>query len=235
MKSFVLKNKVAAVVMALLLVFVGGGAYFLGKGNSHRHDSISSGNSHETYSCPMHPTIVSDSPGKCPICQMELQKVENDGGAQPSSSGGKKDPKILFYRHPMKPEITSKVPSKDEMGMDFIPVFENEEDEATGNVSGRSGFSLSKGRQQLIGVTTGKVERTDLGVDIRASGKAAFDPDLFTAIEEYRQAVHSASEMKNSPYEGLRTQATDLIESARTKLRLLGLTDSQIRKLASGR
>lgn len=32
-----------------------------------------------------------------------------------------------FYRHPMNPEITSPVPAKDEMGMDYVPVYAQEE------------------------------------------------------------------------------------------------------------
>lgn len=34
--------------------------------------------------------------------------------------------KILYYRSPMNPNQISKVPMKDEMGMDYIPVYENE-------------------------------------------------------------------------------------------------------------
>jgi hypothetical protein len=38
---------------------------------------------HETgaavYTCPMHPQVVSDQPGKCPICGMTLVKKEKDG------------------------------------------------------------------------------------------------------------------------------------------------------------
>ncbi len=32
--------------------------------------------------------------------------------------------KPLFYRHPMNPSVTSTVPAKDEMGMDYVPVFD---------------------------------------------------------------------------------------------------------------
>ncbi len=31
--------------------------------------------------------------------------------------------KPLFYRNPMNPAITSPVPAKDEMGMDYVPVY----------------------------------------------------------------------------------------------------------------
>ncbi len=34
--------------------------------------------------------------------------------------------KILFYRHPMRPDVASPTPAKDEMGMDYIPVYEEE-------------------------------------------------------------------------------------------------------------
>ena len=33
------------------------------------------------------------------------------------------EPKVLFYRNPMNPAITSPVPAQDEMGMDYLPVF----------------------------------------------------------------------------------------------------------------
>jgi hypothetical protein len=31
----------------------------------------------DTYTCPMHPQIVRDAPGKCPICGMTLVKKES--------------------------------------------------------------------------------------------------------------------------------------------------------------
>ncbi len=34
--------------------------------------------------------------------------------------------KILFYRNPMNPAVTSKVPMKDNMGMDYVPVYSDE-------------------------------------------------------------------------------------------------------------
>jgi Cu(I)/Ag(I) efflux system membrane fusion protein len=33
------------------------------------------------------------------------------------------EPQPLFYRNPMNPEITSPVPTTDSMGMDYIPVY----------------------------------------------------------------------------------------------------------------
>ena len=33
------------------------------------------------YTCPMHPNVVQDQPGKCPVCGMDLVKVTKTDGA----------------------------------------------------------------------------------------------------------------------------------------------------------
>lgn len=43
-----------------------------------------------------------------------------------SSAPAKAERKPLFYRHPMNPAVTSPVPAKDEMGMDYVPVYAEE-------------------------------------------------------------------------------------------------------------
>lgn len=40
--------------------------------------------------------------------------------------------KILFYRNPMNPTVTSQVPKKDEMGMDYVPVYADESTSSKG-------------------------------------------------------------------------------------------------------
>ncbi|MDO9109861.1 MAG: efflux RND transporter periplasmic adaptor subunit [Desulfatirhabdiaceae bacterium] len=47
-------------------------------------------------------------------------------GVNKQSAGSSGSNKLLFYRNPMNPAITSPVPAKDEMGMDYIPVYEDE-------------------------------------------------------------------------------------------------------------
>lgn len=36
---------------------------------------------HDTYTCPMHPTVVSEQPGACPVCGMDLVRQARDGEA----------------------------------------------------------------------------------------------------------------------------------------------------------
>jgi len=78
--------------------------------------------------------------------------------------------KILYYRHPMNPEITSPTPQKDEMGMDYIPVYEEEiMEETPGTVR------ISPEKIQRIGVRSEIVKRRPLKRIIRTVGRV--DPD----------------------------------------------------------
>jgi Cu(I)/Ag(I) efflux system membrane fusion protein len=72
----------------------------------------------------MHPEVVRDAPGTCPICGMTLVKVEPEPVAQPESAADTSPAqRLLYYRHPHDPARTSPVPKQDEMGMDYVPVY----------------------------------------------------------------------------------------------------------------
>ena len=49
-----------------------------------QHEGMKTEEHGEIYTCPMHPQIKSDKPGKCPICGMTLVKKESSkhGGDQ---------------------------------------------------------------------------------------------------------------------------------------------------------
>ncbi|MBU4484288.1 efflux RND transporter periplasmic adaptor subunit [bacterium] len=121
------KNKIyiVGVIGALILVSVGI-VFFL---TTDKSTTMIQGSEEETvlyYTCGMHPS-VNVSPDEyekgsvnCPICNMKLVPVYKE---EKTEKGDTKR-KVLFYRNPMNPEITSSVPTKDEMGMDYVPVYE---------------------------------------------------------------------------------------------------------------
>jgi hypothetical protein len=182
------------------------------------------------YQCSMHPEVVSDKPGICPICQMELQHVE--GSSLSPAGNPMQERRIVFYRHPMRPDVTSPNPAKDEMGMSYVPVYDDELGAETGSVSGHAPFSLSPERQQLIGVTRAKVETRPLAIVIRAVGRVAYDPALYQTIIEYREALKSSARVKDSPWPEAREGSEAIIRSAALKLRQQGLSASQIAQIA---
>src|SRR5512135_44173 len=172
------------IVVAAVLVLAGGIAYLYFGGclrSSGSADNTAGTQAQGAkYTCGMHPFILSDKPGDCPICGMKLTKIESSpapGGATAASSPPAAKPsggarKILFYRNPMNPNITSKSPAKDEMGMDFVPVYEDE-------TKGGGGANLPEGyatvqvgaeRIQLAGIQSATATRETISHPVRAAG-----------------------------------------------------------------
>ena len=238
------------------------------------HNAFSESKAAKKYYCPMHPNYTSDKPGDCPICGMRLV-LANDAAPLPVAvvpDSKPKTKKILFYRHPMQPDISSPVPAKDEMGMDYIPVYEEEslsQDpksvcifhecpmikagekcpmlilaepgeelecpvckgkinlESSGSplgaslVQGYATVMISPQKQQMIGVKTSLVERRAMTKSIRTVGRIAYDPELYQVQAEYIQALKHKDE----------AWGKGLVESARTKLTLMGLSEDLIEEI----
>jgi Cu(I)/Ag(I) efflux system membrane fusion protein len=123
----------------------------------------------------MHPTIIQDHPGDCPLCGMKLIKMDGVSNAQETSTG-KGEKKILFYRSPMDPRQTSPAPRKDEMGMDYIPVYESETTGGGSTVANRAEVTIDPSRQQLIGLRTAPVTHSELSAKWRTVGRVQTDP-----------------------------------------------------------
>ncbi len=85
-----------------------------------------------------------------------------------------------FYRHPMNPAITSPTPAKDEMGMDYLPVYPPG---CPGAVEEASlGVRIDPTVVQTIGVRTAKVGRRDLSHPIRTVGRVSYAEDLLVRL-----------------------------------------------------
>jgi membrane fusion protein, copper/silver efflux system len=78
--------------------------------------------------------------------------------------------KIKYYRNPMGLPDVSATPKKDSMGMDYIPVYEGEDED-----SGSGTVKISLDRVQRTGVRTEAVGMRRLAVPVRAPGVAQVD------------------------------------------------------------
>jgi Cu(I)/Ag(I) efflux system membrane fusion protein len=164
------------------------------------------------FQCAMHPQIVRDEPGDCPICGMRLMRRDAaelalaDGDAAPAAEPA---PQVHAAASP---------------GTSSAPVAAL----APAEVAGRAPFVLTRERQQLIGVKRGTVERRALALEIRAPGRIAYDPALYQALGEYREALRAAGG------QGAHTGGDAMVRAARLKLRQQGLSEALLRDLVAG-
>lgn len=93
-----------------------------------------------------------------------------------AATKGKERGRIRFYRNPMGLPDTSPTPKKDSMGMDYLPVYEGEQDD-------ESSVKVSAGKLQKAGVQIELAERQTLNTMVRAPAIVAED--------ERRQSVVS--------------------------------------------
>jgi len=122
----------------------------------------------EVYTCPMHPHIVSETEGTCPICGMDLVALENDEEDVEEISTSTGEKKILYWVAPMDPNYKMDKPGKSPMGMDLVPVYDDggSEDDGEGRVTVR----INSQTIQNIGVRTEKAVMADFGNEIRSYG-----------------------------------------------------------------
>ncbi len=186
--------------LAIILLLTTGVAYVSGIfGPKHEHADLTETGT--KYTCGMHPSIISDKPGNCPICGMALTKIEANPPAPPPSvqnqpsatkdelddlfdepndakSTPSKERTIIFYRNPMDPSITSPSPAKDEMGMDYVPVYSDEigiSASGSASVEGLATIRVGEEALRLSGVQTAVARRSKVERTVRTVGIVVAD------------------------------------------------------------
>ncbi|QYJ78690.1 efflux RND transporter periplasmic adaptor subunit [Shewanella acanthi] len=165
------------------------------------------------YICPMHAHIISDVPGTCPICGMNLEKVETGGNNQSID---------LHISGSMQQALALKVATvkKDTLWKFVETVGQIDYDESQINhIHARVTGWIEKLMIKSVGDS---VKKDQLLYEI-------YSPDLINAQDDYLLAIDTAK----SAGSGSRYQ--DLVRKAGLRLSLLGMNDRQIKQLADSR
>ena len=145
--------------------------------------SCSRGGEKTLYHCPMHPSIVSDAPGDCPVCGMRLVPADGSrapGATQPPAAPA---PEKTSYTCPMHPQVTSDKPGQCPIcGMDLVPAGRHEEP-GTGEpaIPGLARVTVTPESAARMGLTYGAVELRQMARETRTSARIVPDEKrLFT-------------------------------------------------------
>lgn len=174
-------------------------------------------NEKKLYHCPMHPNYISNKPGECPICGMDLVLIEEE----------KKEEKVTL------PGGTVEIsPEKQQfLGVTFGQVAQRELHHLI-SAYGR----LTYDETRLASVTTkfsGWIEK----LFINYTGKlvkrgeplfSIYSPDLVAAQEEYLLAIRAQKTFGPIPSD---KGWADLIEASRRRLLLLDINQEQMEKI----
>ena len=148
----------------------------------------------ELYHCAMHPTVVSDKPGDCPICGMRLIRTPGEPEAGGATEPGSAPRRRTIYRSTMNPNEVSDRPGKDSMGMDMEPIEVDGPSPEAGGVAGQAGVSIPARKQQLINVRTQVVRRAPFVRTLRSVGRVVPDETrlhhLHTKVGGWVEALH---------------------------------------------
>lgn len=106
-----------------------------------------------------------------------IGRSDGGQGVEVAPGSNSVEMKPLFYRHPMNASVTSPRPAKDEMGMDYIPVYA---DGGPPKVAGT--VIIDPVTLQNIGVRTALIEHRTISSEIRAVGRIDYDEDRLAML-----------------------------------------------------
>lgn len=230
----------------------------------HHGEAQADGEQSGLWTCSMHPQVLQDEPGYCPICQMALTPVRGSGSAAAKAPAERK---VKYWRAPMDPTYISDEPGKSPMGMDLVPVYEDEVESVPGMVRIDPQFV------QTIGVQSEPARRADIPFTIRtvgyltyndqqiqvvtpkyegwiekslvnyvgqpvAKGQPLFEiysPQLVTTQKEYLDAVEYVERLSRSDYPEIIGRARSLLAATRERLGYWDISEEQIHALEKER
>lgn len=203
-----------AILAALLIISIALNIYFLVSAPSPGESGPQGSADGQLYTCGMHPEVIQENPGSCPICGMDLvplHKEESPAGAVSI------DPVTLQNIGVTLAHVEKRDLSVELRTNGIVKVAEDAEYRVNPKISGwieklyvsRTGDFVRKGSPLL----------------------EIYSPELVAAQEEYLVAAQNCRLLEGSGLDEVSQDGQDLLQSARRRLELWDISTDQIEAL----
>ena len=215
-------------VGAIVVAFLFGAALPLGYLWVQRAETESaSGEAKQLWTCGMHPQVVQDEPGNCPICQMKLTPLDSAAPTEPETAqaAAMKGPGPAVRVSPgflQNFAIRTVAAERGSIPVDLrtVGVLGYDEKRIV-TVNTKFGGWIEKAHINYVGE---KVERGDLLFEV-------YSPELVTAQKEFLAAVEYFEELSAGGKRSAVERARALVDAARERLRWWDVSDEHIDEL----
>lgn len=221
MNPMTLNKKILIPLLALLLAIAAGGGWFLwqqqqqaGKAAAAKAIAIAP---KQLYTCSMHPFIIREKPGLCPVCGMELIKKIQEAPVTQTAAPVSLSPAQRVMANVAVAEATTESLNKEINAVGIVQYDQSRQARVTAWVAGR----------------IDKLYLNSVGAMVSKGSPVAklYSPDLVATQEEYLLALKSRDQLKNSSFPSIAQQGEGLVASAKERLKLMGVSDAQIARL----
>ena len=214
-----MKQKIVIPIVLLAILGFTIGGYLAGR---HSHDfppdtaTVSENEEAHQWTCSMHPFIIRDEPGLCPICGMDLVPVQKGAGGGESAG------------------VTIDPATSQNMGVRIAPVMRQD---IARSIKTVGVVTADESRQSSI---NSKVEGWIEKLYVDQTGKPVrkgaplleiYSPDLVSAQQEYLLALRNSERLADNSYPEIADGAQRLRDAARTRLKYWDISDKQISTL----
>ncbi|NTU58808.1 MAG: efflux RND transporter periplasmic adaptor subunit [Chlorobiaceae bacterium] len=223
-----MNRKTTLPLLIVVLALVAGSGWFIWQNTLHnRNTAEKTVNSRQLYTCTMHPQVIKDKPGACPICGMELVKKITalpDTGAPTSNA-----------REAAAPVNVSLSPAQ--LVTANVATLEVKSEPLSREIAAVGIVQYDQSRQAKVTAwTAGRIDRlhvTSVGSAVSRERPVAeiYSPDLVASQQEYLMALKSRNQLRNSTLSSVVETGETVVASSRQRLRLFGLKESQIAEL----
>lgn len=220
------KNLVRVLIALLIIIVVLTGGYFA-YNKIFKTNSIAPKG--EVYTCPMHPQIISDHPGQCPICGMDLVlKTQAEEKTMLEQNVNEETKDLQEVKLSPSQQVLANVQT------DVV---------RTRQFSGEKTFNgyvkvNERNTAKISSAVMGKIVKLYVNFEGQYVSRGqevmeVYSPDLISAQKEYLLALKNLNQVSVSGNSIATDQAQSLLNSAREKLGRWELSQGEIERLES--